>query len=133
MPFVESSQFRSNKPFVQVEIKGVAEAIKKIREKGQDIKDGKDMLTFQAANMIQQEIQESIIGNRNEEKSVDTGRFANSIEVEKIGDMEYKVFTNVEYAKFLEYGTIYINPRMHFRNSLARNKERAINIIKGKV
>lgn len=119
--------------FVDVEIKGVAEAIRLIRNKGKDILDGTDKNTFQAANMMQQEIQESIAGNRAEEKSVDTGRFANSISIEKIKDNEYLVYTDVEYAKHLEYGTIYIFPRMHFRNSVNRNKDKAVQIIKGKV
>lgn len=116
--------------FVNIEIMGVSEALRIIRTKGKDILDGKDAKTFQAANLLQQEIQESIIGARSEPKSVDTGNFANSIEVEKKQDRFYSVNTDIEYAKFLEYGTINIAPRMHFRNSLARNKAEIIKIIK---
>ena len=130
MVSVKSSQIRSKTAFVNVEIKGVAEAIQRIREKGQDIIDGKDAKTFQAANFLQQEIQESIIGNRSEVKSVDTGNFANSISVEKLKELMYRIFTNVEYAQFLEYGTIYMYPRYHFRNSLNRNHKKIIEIIK---
>lgn len=119
--------------FVNVEIKGVAEAINYIRQKGKDIVDGKDAKTFQASNFLQQEVQESIIGNRAEQKSVDTGNFGNSIQVDKIDKLKYRVFTNVDYAKYLEYGTIYIQPRSHFRNSLARNRQKVIDIIKQKV
>ena len=118
--------------FVQVEIKGVAEAIRAIRDKGKDIKNGTDAKTFQAANFLQSEIQESIIGNRSEPKSVDTGNFANSIEVEKIKDLEYSIETDVEYAKFLEYGTSKIHPRPHFRNTVNQKKQQIIDIIKGK-
>lgn len=116
--------------FVNVEIKGVSEAIQAIRQKGKDIKNGTDAKVFQAANFLQQEIQESIAGNRTEVKSVDTGNFANSIEVEKVKDLEYSVQTDVEYSKFLEYGTSKIAPRMHFRNSLNNNKQKIIEIIK---
>ena len=119
--------------FVNVEIKGIAEAIRKIREKGKDILNGTDSNTFQAANFIQQEIQESIIGNRNEMKSVDTGNFANSITIDKLKDLNYSIYTDVEYSKFLEYGTSKLMPRMHFRNSVNRNKARAIEIIKKKI
>lgn len=129
---IRSSQGRSESAFVNVEIKGVAEAMRVIREKGKDIVDGKDAKTFQAANMIQQEIQESIIGNRSETKSVDTGNFANSINVDKIEKLKYRVYTDVEYAQFLEYGTTNLIPRNHFRNSLARNREKVIEIIKSK-
>ena len=117
---------------VTVEIKGIAEAIRKIREKGQDILRGKDAKTLQAANFVQQEIQESIVGNRVEPKSVATGNFANSIEVSKIKEGEYSVYTDVEYAKFLEYGTSKLTPRSHFRNTVNRNRAAAITIIKGK-
>ena len=116
--------------FVKVEVKGVSEAMRKIMEKGKEIKDGKDAKTFQAANFIQQEIQESIIGNRTETKSVDTGNFANSISIDKLADLRYSVYTNVPYAKFLEYGTVFMAPRMHFRNTVNRVKDKAISIIK---
>lgn len=115
---------------VNVEIKGVAEALRVIRAKGKDIVNQKDAKTLQAANFLQQEIQESIAGFRAETKSVDTGNLANSITVEKEGPMKYSVETDVEYAKYIEYGTIYIAPRYHFRNSLARNKQKIISIIK---
>lgn len=126
---VKSSQLISQKPFVNVEIKGVSEALRYIRAKGQDIKDGADLGVFQAANFFQQEVQESIIGNRSEIKSVDTGRFANSIKIDKLKDEEYKVYTEVEYAKFLEYGTSFLAPRAHFRNTKARVQRKIRDII----
>jgi hypothetical protein len=105
---------------VQVEIIGVSEAITRIRKMNKDLKSKLDAEIFRAANYIQQEVQESIIGNRAETKSVDTGRFANSIKVDKIKDNEYKIFTRVPYAKHLEYGTSKLAPRSHFRNTKAR-------------
>lgn len=130
---VKSSMNRSETALVQVEIKGVAEAMRQIMEKGQMIVDGADARAFQAANFIQQEIQESIVGNRAEEKSVDTGNFANSINVEKVEDKTYSVFTEVEYSKFLEYGTSKMAPRGHFTNTVIREKQRAQDIIKGTI
>lgn len=116
---------------VTVEFKGVSEAIRAIYTKGKQINGEKDAKTLQASNFIQSEIQESIVGNRSEPKSVDTGNFANSIQIDKKKDMEYSVFTDVSYAKELEYGTIKMEPRSHFRNTVARNKEKVISIIKG--
>lgn len=129
---VPSSQVRSRTPFVNVEITGVGEAIRLMHQKGKEILDGKDAKTLQAANFIQQEVQESIIGNRAEMKSVDTGNFANSIDVNKIQDFVYAIFTDVEYAKFLEYGTSKMLPRYHFRNTLARNRLKIKEIIESK-
>lgn len=114
---------------VTVEIKGVSEALRFIRRKGKDVEFGADSGVFQAANFLQQEVQESAIGNRAEPKSVDTGRFANSIDVDKIKKAVYKVFTKVPYAKFLEFGSSRMNPRRHFNNSLARNKKKIREII----
>ena len=118
---------------VEINIKGISEALQMIRAKGQDIKDGTDAKTSQAANFLQQEIQESIIGKRTEERSVDTGNFANSISMDKLGDLSYVVYTDLDYAKFLEYGTSRLPARNHFRNSVARNQQKIIEIIKSNV
>ena len=116
--------------FVQVEIKNIPKAILDILAKGKQIINGTDAKVFQAAHFLGEEIQESIMGNRMEEKSVDTGNFANSIKVDKKKELEYSVETDVEYAKFLEYGTSKMAPRPHFRNSLKNNREKIIEIIK---
>jgi len=105
--------------------------MREVMEKGKMIVDVADSRAFQAANFIQQEIQESIMGNRSEPKSVDTGNFANSIKVEKVEDKTYSVYTEVEYAKFLEFGTSKMQPRSHFTNTVIREKPRAEQIIKG--
>lgn|SRR3990167_9316595 len=118
---------------VQVEIKGVSEVLERIRELGQDIKQGRDVGVFQAANMIQNEVQESIIGNRAETRSVLTGNFANSITTDKIKDAEFSVYTEVPYAKGLEFGTSKIQPRRHFRNTLSRNKDKIKEIIETEI
>ena len=111
-----------------MEIKGVGEALRRIREKGKDILDEKDIKVFQASNFLQQEIQESIIGARAEPRSVLTGNFVNSIKLDKLKDFHYSVFTDVEYAKFLEYRTSKMAPRSHFRNSLARARQPMIEV-----
>lgn len=77
-----------------------------------------------ATLLMQNEVKASIAGQRSEETSVDTGRFLNSIDVGTLSKNEAKVYTDLEYAKFLEYGTSRINPRRHFQNSVFRNKDK---------
>jgi len=80
---------------------------------------------FNAGFFIQNEVKASIAGQRSEPTSVDTGRFLNSVDVKQgKTDDEVIVFTNIEYAKYLEYGTSKIQPRAHFGNTAKRvNKE----------
>ena len=118
---------------VQVEIKGISEVLDRIRKLGQDIKQGADVGTALAGNFIQNEVQESIVGNRAEPKSVATGRFANSITLDKLQDAVYKIYTDVEYAKFLEFGTSKMAPRMHFRNTKFRNEKKVKEIIQTEI
>lgn len=135
---VASSMFRSTKPFVDVEIQGVAEVVRYLKAKGKAIHAGSDAGFVRGANLLQQEVQQSIIGNKSETKSVDTGRFANSIRVEKIKEENYEVVPVGSYptgervekiAALLEFGTEHIYARRHFRNSLARRKEDVVKLV----
>lgn len=119
---------------VDVEILGIAETIRSIQNKQNKIISESQIAVVQAANLIQQEVQESIIGNRVEHKSVDTGRLGNSIQTEMISEQEYIIkpnktkypnssLTTLDIAKFMEYGTSKgIRPRYHFRNTRLRVK-----------
>ena len=117
--------------FVQIEMKGAAQAIAFLRKKGKDVFDGADVGTFRAATFILSEVQESIIGNRPgiAPKSVATGLFGNSITIDKIENAVYKVFprrlkypdTNIttdEVATLLEFGSRGRPPRPHFGNTI---------------
>ena len=55
--------------------------------------------------LIEGEVKQSIAGRKAEPKSVDTGRFLNSINTDNTKELESRVFSNVNYAKFLEFGT----------------------------
>jgi len=70
---------------------------------------------------VESEVKQSIAGQKAEHRSVDTGRFINSVNT-KLGDMVSYVVSNLPYSKYLEYGTSKITARKHFRNSLARKK-----------
>lgn len=70
---------------------------------------------------VQAEVKKSIAGRGPEPQSVDTGRFLNSVRSESEG-FEGKVFTGIDYAKYLEHGTSTISARRHFKNSLSRKQ-----------
>lgn len=120
---------------VQVQIIGVSDAINNIRKLGQEIKTKVEVEMVRNAAWIAEEVQQSIMGNRAEIKSVLTGAFANSIVVDKKGDNEFEVHANnIPYDIFLEYGTSKMQARNHFRNTQARvmsivqeNIQKAVN------
>lgn len=107
---------------VTYEMLGVADVINKLNQQGKMILNNTDVALVRVAAFMQEELKESIAGFRNEMKSVDTGNFLNSIEVIKLKDREISITTDVEYAKFLEFGTSKLLPRYHFTNTLQRNK-----------
>ena len=59
----------------------------------------------EAGYILQDEIIQSIHGNRAEPTSVDFGFFGSNVEVDVSKPFQSIVYTNVKYAKFLEYGT----------------------------
>ena len=111
-----------------IEIKGVPEVIKYLQQQGINIKNGLKEGIKDSTIMVSGEVKLSIAGRRAETRSVDTGQFLNSIDYSCTND-EGKVFSNVNHAIFLEYGTSKIAPRRHFRNSLFRNQPKINRII----
>lgn len=82
---------------------------------------------------VQGEVKLSIAGKRAEFKSVDTGRFLNSVDVQSNKDSA-TIFSKLPYAYKLEYGTNFKNsPRKHFRNTLNREKPRVKQIIQNEL
>jgi len=81
---------------------------------------------------LQNEVKSSIAGRRPEPTSVDTGRFLNSVDMISTKDSAI-VFSDLEYSKYLEYGTSRITARKHFNNSKDRNKTQIISIIKDNI
>ena len=100
-----------------------------LKEKGDQIKIGANQGINKASFFMQNEVKSSIAGQRAEPTSVDTGRFLNSIDV-TTSQNQGIIFTDISYAKFLEYGTSRLAPRSHFRNSAARNTEKVKEIMK---
>lgn len=114
---------------VVMKITGINHTVRFITRKKLQVDTGISEGIIKGANELKSEVKESIRGNRAEPRSVDTGAFLKSIEV-GTSEKSATVFTETPYAKFLEYGTIKIPERRHFRNSIDRNREKIVNITK---
>lgn len=118
---------------LNIDIKGIPEVKKYLKTKegnvGKRIKRG----IVKSAVFVQGEVKDSIAGRKAEPISVDTGRFLNSVEFQA-GNIDAKVFSQLPYAKKLEFGTNFKNsPRKHFRNSSARSKGKVREIIANEI
>jgi HK97 gp10 family phage protein len=67
--------------------------------------------------------------------NTDTGALVASIAVEKSGDTEYEIGTNLDYGEFLEMGTVKMRPRPWLipaldanRGNLLKNIEKTVDI-----
>ena len=114
-----------------IDIQGIPEVKEFLKTKNKKLGINIQKGINQSAIYVQGEVKMSISGNRAEKKSVDTGRFLNSVSV-KTGPLQSDVYTNVSYGKFLEFGTSKFPARSHFRNSANRSTDKVINIIKEK-
>jgi len=116
-----------------IKILGIPETRIFLKNKGKNVKGS----ITRAMNLVgihtQGEVKTSIAGQRAEPKSVDTGRFMNSVDF--TADKEKTiVFSKIPYAGKLEYGTNFKNsPRKHFRNTLAREKQKNRDIIQKEI
>jgi len=79
---------------------------------------------------VQGETKMSIAGQRAEHRSVDTGRFLNSVDFQTNNrTLMAWIFSDLPYAKFLEYGTSKFRGRRHFSNTAKRQKAKVRDII----
>lgn len=88
---------------------------------------------IKAGFFIEGEVKQSISGHRAEPRSVDTGRFLNSV---KAGQKKYltaTIDTNVPYSNILEYGSSTRQPRHHFTNSAKRNEVKVKDFIEAEI
>ena len=85
-----------------------------------------------AAILVQGNVKKSIAGQAAEPKSVDTGRFLNSIEIDVQVD-NAAIFSNLPYANILEEGASNRIARNHFKNSAARSKAGVRDILNASI
>ena len=86
--------------------------------------------THNAGLRINAEVKESIAGRRGELRSVDTGHFMGNIYVDNTQDFVSYIFTPIDYAVYLEFGTSRMQPRLHFSNTLKRERSGVLDAIK---
>ena len=116
---------------VNIEIDGIEEVKKYINKKSKQATKGMSLGLGQAAIYVQGEVKKSIAGAGPETKSVDTGRFLNSVGVDKFKDGA-KVYSDLSYARILEDGGSKKSNRIarnHFKNSAARSKSKVKDIL----
>jgi HK97 gp10 family phage protein len=106
---------------VKVEIKGIEDTRRFLADKQKAVKQQVETAIKEGGILLKEEVQNSIKGNRAETRSVDTGAFLQSVNIDQ-GKNNSKVYSDIEYAKFLEFGTSRISPRRHFQNSADRVK-----------
>lgn len=107
---------------VSIEVKGTEKAKKFLNKKKKNISQQTKKALVKAAIHVQGEVKMSIAGRRSEPTSVDTGRFLNSVDIKTKAETA-EVFSEVPYAKKLEFGTNFRNsPRRHFTNTSKRTK-----------
>ena len=118
---------------ISIKVIGVPELIKSMQEKQNKIKNMLPESVIDAVFFMQGQVKMSIAHGTNAPVAVDTGRFLNSIDFETTGKNEAKVFTDLEYAKFLEYGTSKMAARPHFKNTMFVNKLKVLEEFNNKM
>lgn len=121
------------KSAVSVEVLGVPQLKKFMREKQLSTKESMSEGIRKATLHVHGQVKTSIAHGTNAPVTVDTGRFLNSVDFAKIGESEAKVFTDLSYAKYLEYGTSKMTARPHFRNTKAKEQHKVREIINREV
>jgi HK97 gp10 family phage protein len=111
----------------------VAAFSRSMREHQNKVKDSIPACVRQATLHMHNAIKESIARGINAPVAVDTGRFVNSIDFEPIDKNESKVFSDLEYSKFIEYGTSKMQARPHFGNTAKVEKSRVKEVMKAEL
>lgn len=108
---------------VHITVIGTEEVQKMLQKANEKVLVETEKAMSEITSFMVDEVKESVMGRRAEPKSFDTGHFAGNIFGTSTA-LTGTIYTEVEYAQFLEYGTIKLDGRLHFRNSYSRNKEK---------
>jgi len=103
---------------VSVNVMGVKELVEYMSHKQELVKTKLPDGIRDATLIMHNGIKQSIAQGTNAQVAVDTGRFLNSVDFENIDSNTAKIFSELEYAKFIEYGTSKMAARPHFRNTM---------------
>lgn len=115
-------------PAAYIKVKGIKQLLRNIEVKRGEIERRARESLLKAGFFLEGEIKQSIAGRRAEPESVDTGRFMGSVHTTRTGPYVVLVSSEVFYGPFLEYGTVKMTARGHFRNSAARNRKAILDL-----
>ena len=120
---------------VSVQILGISETLLQLRLAKVQIEKGADFGVIRAGTYVTEETKASVMGNRAEHKSVDTGQFVNDIQFSKTGNAEGQVHApDTSYAGYVEHSTRMIGgPRRHFGNTEKRTGGKVKDIIQKEI
>ena len=111
---------------IKIRVEGIGAASNMLARANKKFLGAADKAIVDSSLFLMGEVKQSIAGHRPERKSVDTGRFLNSVSARRVKKLKSEVTSDVEYAKHLEHGTSRIRARRHFGNSATRNKPKII-------
>ncbi len=109
---------------ISVQVKGIKGAEKFLKDSSKESFSKANKAIAKTGFFIEGEVKQSIAGRRAEPRSVDTGRFLNSVKNVQSKPLTAKIESNVEYAGVLEFGTSRRRPRRHFSNTAKRNEKK---------
>lgn len=115
---------------MNIKVIGFSKVERLLKKKSKEVIDRAQDGVKNATFFVLGEVKQSIFGRRAEPTSVDTGRLGNSVAATFPRKLEGAVSTNVNYAKFIEFGTSRFPARKHFRNSVNRSQSKVKDIIK---
>ena len=117
---------------IRIEVLGIDEVTRLLKDKNKEALANAQTAIKKATIFLEAEVKASVAGRRAEIRSVDTSRFLNSISSESTG-LDGSVYSNVEHAAFLEFGTSKLKERRHFRNSKARNEDKIKKFVEDEI
>jgi HK97 gp10 family phage protein len=118
---------------ISIQVKNVKEFAQSMKNKQEKTKEAIDKSVRDATLYIHNKVKESIARGVNAPVTVDTGRFLNSVDFEPTGKNEAKVYSDLEYAKYLEYGTSKMSARPHFGNTAKVEKANVKSVMNANI
>ena len=113
---------------IKIIIKGIPETSEFLKKQDKNILISQGIGLSKATFYLHGKVKQSIARGINAPVAVDTGRFLNSVNLSSTND-EGMVFTDVEYAKYIEYGTSKMSARPHFGNTAKKEKGNVLNLV----
>ena len=118
---------------ISIKVRGIQRVQKFLSNKDKEAITRADNAIKKSGLFIEGEVKESIAGKRAETKSVDTGRFLNSVKTTQKEILISIIESNIEYAKHLEFGTSRMRPRRHFKNTTTRNEKKVKDFVEKEI